>query len=229
MVECNSADNLANNADYLSSVITSVEYAPNPIKEEEINELSKSIASKPSELQAPLKDLVAALNTFYEITDKEAQNVADELQAVTNTIHSDIDVRDFVKTKAANLSDASKLSKSCAQFVDAEKYVLQFVENVRTNCLLKFQKAVIPKLDAILKERLEITQKNNNVNLSAAEIEVAKNEIQDLIAVVQDETEGVKKNAAKSKKPLIKCIEDYGTACEKYLHENLQQIQKLFA
>lgn len=223
---CTSIDNLITNVQYILELLKSVETIPDWIEQEDLNKLTDSIISKPPEVHAIFENLVQAFNEYSISTDLAIINATDEIEYLTEQIHSDVDSKDFSVPKMAHLNDANKLNKICTLIDESEEFLLKFNAAIK-NCFNKYQEFVVPQLPTITKQLKELTSKHDNAIFGANDIDMAKKDVQNLITLIQSESKNIDQRANKAIGIFISCIQSQGNDCERHFNEIHKKFQTI--
>lgn len=196
----------------------------NWIEQEDINNFSDSITLMPPETHAIYEELVETFNEYGIYTDLATFYATNEIEYLTEQIHSDIKCRDLLVSKMANLSDVNKLNRICALVDESEQFLVKFNANI-DNCMNKYRDFVVPKLPKFVKQLKKLSSDHNNAILGESDTETAINDIQTLITLMQSEIKDIEARSDKAIDVFRKCIASSGTECEQHFNEMHKKFQ----
>lgn len=219
--KCYNAESLLENLNYLSSEISSVELY-DIVDEEVAKKLVSSLIVKRKELIEAIQHLVRIGNRYEKELNSAADKVIEMLERMTDSIYFDTKTAKLFKSKISDVKDA-QIVEGCQKVVKADEYLIGFNTTVG-GCKNIFTNAVSPNLLQIFKGFGDITTKYNEAD---PDLDAAKNDIDNLEALIQVETEAVKSKVADSLNQFKKCIVEAGHQCNMYfkgLNDEFKQL-----
>lgn len=219
-LECNNANDVANNWENLANSITIVKTVNSFIHKNKIKKLNDSCKNDKSK---EFSDLIAAVNYYHNLSEELLISEFEEVKKMIDAIQSDIHILLLVAGKKSKIID-DKLTKSCENIDKAEIYSMEFRSTIE-KCKEMFKDTVTSELIKMNKEIDHVTEECDKASSNGEHI---KKDIEALTTFIQTETNFIKQNSEKSLDKLSNCIKPNGINYEAYMNGIYKEFQELF-
>ena len=194
------------------------------VDEEVAKKLVSSLIVKRKELIDAIKHLVGIGNRYEKELNSAADQVIEKLERMTDKIFFDTKTAKLFNSKISDVNDA-QVAEGCQKVEKAHEYVISFNTTIE-DCKNTFTNAISPNLLQIFKGFGDITTKYNEADV---DLDAAKNDIDNLEALIQAEIEVVKSKVADSLNEFEKCIGEAGHQCNMYFKGFYGEFQQLLS
>lgn len=192
-----------------------------------VNHLKNAINSKPTELQDSYNQLHKAILEYRKTTEELRKNLTNVLQVAIVNIKSENSIRTLILSKfndyTKNPMTKDQLNKCCPQVYNARSAVADFNEAIDV-ALDNLAKNIAPEKANVASKIIEYRDKN----VESAKIPEMKNNIDELIKLIQSQNQFAIENANKFGTEFQKDIENAAGACEGFLEKAFNEIKQYF-
>lgn len=228
-LKCENLNDLYANAGIVIDRLTDTIVLEEWIDYDDLEELRTKIADKPAKLQNSYSNLYAAFADYKISLDEIQKQISDVIidnlspsDSIT-TIQSDKKIKDLVKTKVDEKISNEKLAQYCSLIDEGRKGVLEYGNEI-DNLINAFMVEVIPQLEQVDNQIVDLTSKYDNAN--GAELESAKNEIEKLTLTIQEQHQDTMNSSEKAFITFKAGAEAVAAKCESGLKAILNELQK---
>lgn len=178
--KCENYEDLKKNTAALSQLMNECTSIPDWIKTSILENFTKKMADKPTELQDMYGELQKALSDYKENIEEMQTNIDMEIMFTIRTIKGDTDIKELLSKNYKN----EDLTKYCPLIDAIQNDVKEFNSNTYKS-IEAFRAHVAPKIQEIINRTIDLTK--NYDNGGTTDSENAKKELKSVINLIEEQ------------------------------------------
>lgn len=220
-VDCDDAQHMLDNLDYLSSLISKMEVVTSWINPDVIENLSNSINGQPDPLIEPMQKLISTAMSYREATERALDKITEKLQEMNDLTNSDMDTANLVESRLNQFKNDEIRVKGCARIDEAEVQLKKFTSEI-DDYLKSLKTEVAPQCEQFVASLTDMRTKWNTNTNENIDFGAATKEIDELKAQLESETAATDGRIEKTIDALGSFTNAKGVECEKYMKDVLE-------